>query len=60
MEIVYRNLYRNTGKGAPRTADKQNLGIYGSFRPMIWFFIILWTILGLVALGGYYSIVLLY
>ena len=30
---------------------QQELGIYGSFRPMIWFFIMLWSILGFVALG---------
>merc|ERR1712008_611881 len=28
---------------------QQELGIYGSFRPMIWFFIMLWSILGFVA-----------
>ena len=32
---------------------QQELGIYGSFRPMIWFFIMLWSILGFVALGEF-------
>ena len=43
----------NYAFGKADDASQSELGIYGSFRPMIWFFIMLWSILGFVALGKF-------
>ena len=42
---------KNAFKASETRSNEKELGIYGSFRPMIWFFIMLWSILGFVALG---------